>query len=377
MRVLVVDDLDANRYLLKKLLAGSGHEAVEAVDGKNALEILEAGSFDLVISDILMPVMDGYQFCREVRARESLRGLPFVFLTATYVDEKDEAFALKLGADAFMRKPFDPRTFLETIRALMERIGEGKRNHPEPRADEKEILTLYNERLIHKLEAKMMRLEEEIAEREKVETALRATLREKESLLREIHHRVKNNLQIVSSLINLSSRDLKDPATLDVLRQIKLRIRSISMIHEKLLKSDSLDRIDFGEFLEDLTIHLFQFFRIEAGRVDLKMNLEKLFLPIETAVPCGLIAGEALSNALKHAFPEGRSGEIALSLGRVSPEDAVLGVRDNGIGLPAGLDVARSETMGLTIVNTLVEQLGGRSVFAPGPGTDFRLTFKA
>jgi two-component sensor histidine kinase/DNA-binding NarL/FixJ family response regulator len=377
MRILIVDDLETNRYLLKAMLSGSGHETVEAANGKAALELLEAGPFDLVISDILMPVMDGYQLCREVRSHEALRSQPFVFLTATYVEAKDEAFALKLGADAFFRKPFDPRTFMGEIEALMEDLRSGKSPRPEASADEKEILTLYNERLIHKLESKMMRLEAEIAEREKVETSLRSALREREYLIREIHHRVKNNMQIISSLINLSSREIKDKTTLDVLRQIKLRIRSMAMIHEKLLKSENLDRVDLGDFIRDLAIHLLQFFRIESHRITLKIDAEKVDLPIETAVPCGLIAGEALSNAMKHAFPEGRKGEIAVSLRRISPEEVVLSVRDDGIGLPSRIDVASAETMGLTIMNALVDQLDGRLEHVADHGSEFRVVFKS
>ncbi|MBN1940375.1 MAG: response regulator [Candidatus Aminicenantes bacterium] len=379
MRILIVDDQEANRYLLKTLLAGSGHETAEAVNGKAALDLLEAGPFDLVISDILMPAMDGYQLCREIRGRERFRGLPFVFLTATYIEEKDEAFALKLGADAFYRKPFDPRTFMGEIERLMNEIQGGKQRPAGIEVNEKEILTLYNERLVHKLEAKMMRLEVEIAEREKVEASLRKSVREKEVLIREIHHRVKNNMQIISSLINLSSRDIEDPATLDVLRQIKLRIRSMSMIHEKLLKSENLDRIDFKEFLQDLAIHLFQFFRVEASLVGLKIEAEEVCLPLEAAVPCGLIAGEALSNALKHAFPEERRGEIVVTLKRLTPDEIVLSVCDDGVGLPADVEIASAESMGLTIINSLVEQLDGRLEHLPGPagGSEFRVTFKS
>src|SRR4030042_1495025 len=164
MKVLIIDNQESNRYLLKSLLEANGWQVAEAADGKKALEMLEEGAYDLVISDILMPVMDGYQLCREVRSRVRLRNLPFVFLTATYIDQKDEAFALKLGADRFYRKPIGPRIFMDEIQALMEEIKNGKKRRPEVQGDEKEILTLYNERLIHKLETKMISLEKEIAE---------------------------------------------------------------------------------------------------------------------------------------------------------------------------------------------------------------------
>jgi len=154
MKILIVDDEEKSRYFLARLFSGSGHAVEEAADGKIALEMLEKEAYDLVISDILMPVMDGYALCRELRSREGLRETPFVFLTATYVDEKDERFALQLGADRFYRKPVDPRTFVREIDLLLEEIRDGKQRRLGPETDEKEILTLYNERLINKLEKK-------------------------------------------------------------------------------------------------------------------------------------------------------------------------------------------------------------------------------
>jgi len=375
MNILIVDDQEANRYLLSALLKGGGHTVGEAPDGKKALQMLGEESYDLVISDILMPVMDGYQLCREIRAHGRLRTLPFAFLTATYVDEKDELFALKLGADRFFRKPFDPRTFMQEITAFMEEIKGGTKRRPRPASDEKEILTLYNERLINKLEAKMLVLEKEIAERKLAEEIARAALNEKELLLREVHHRVKNNMQIISSLINLSGRDLKDSATHEVLRQIRLRIRSISMIHEKLLKSSDLIHVDFAEFLNDMSIHYFQHYKADPDRINLRLDVEPMAVPIGLAIPCGLIAGELLSNALKHAYPAGRRGEVSVGLKRLPNNEALLNVRDNGVGLAADADIRKMETTGMTILNALVEQINGRLELIRDTGSDFRVVF--
>jgi two-component sensor histidine kinase/CheY-like chemotaxis protein len=375
MNILIVDDHEGNRYLLASLLKGNGHTVGEAPDGKKALEMLEGTAYDLVISDILMPVMDGYRLCREVRSRDRLRDLPFVFLTATYVEEKDELFALKLGADRFYRKPFEPRTFVQEIMILMEEIKNGKKRRPGPAADEKEILTLYNERLIHKLEAKMTALENEIAERMLAEEKMQAALKEKEVLLREVHHRVKNNMQIISSLINLSARNLRDPETLDVLRQIRLRIRSMSMIHEKLMKSGDLVHVDFADFLDDMSIHYFQFYKADPERIGLKLEVEPVIVPIGIAVPCGLIAGELVSNALKHAFPSDRRGEVVVGLKVLPSNEVLLRVRDNGVGIPADVDIRKTETIGMTILNALVDQINGRLELDRENGSDFRVIF--
>jgi len=176
MNVLVVDDHEDNRYLLKSLLEGLGHKVLVAMNGREALELLRKEPADLVISDILMPVMDGYQLCREIRGDESLKNIPFIFYTATYVDQKDEDFALKLGADRFFRKPMNPKVFMEQVQTLMDEVAANqKTDRRVPDANEKEILKLYNERLVHKLEKKMLDLEREMKEREKMQEALRVS----------------------------------------------------------------------------------------------------------------------------------------------------------------------------------------------------------
>jgi diguanylate cyclase (GGDEF)-like protein/PAS domain S-box-containing protein len=174
LTVLVVDDHEDNRVLLKTLLNGLGHAALEATNGRQALEALRSGPCDLIVSDILMPVMDGYQLCREVRGDERLRHLPFIFYTATYVDTRDEEFARTLGADRFLRKPMDPQEFIGHLRAVMEEVAADRdAARPRPPANEKEILKLYNERLVRKLEKKMLDLEREMRERERMEAALK------------------------------------------------------------------------------------------------------------------------------------------------------------------------------------------------------------
>lgn len=173
MKCLIVDDQEENRYLLQSLLEGAGYDVAQAKNGKEGMEVLGDEPVDAVISDILMPVMDGYQFCREVRSTPATACLPFIFYTATYVDQKDEEFAYKLGADAFIRKPIDPRKFLGTIEKILKKK---KKSTPEPPLEtkpeeEKEILKLYNERLVTKLEKKMMDLEQEIHKRQEADRA--------------------------------------------------------------------------------------------------------------------------------------------------------------------------------------------------------------
>ena len=173
-KILIVDDKEENLYMLESLLKGKSYAVAAATNGLEALERLQKDSFDLIISDILMPKMDGFEFCRKCMGNKELKDIPFVFYTATYTDRKDEEFALKLGADKFIRKPMDPNELLKIIQGTIEEAKRGKiRPKKQILREEKEIFKLYNERLIHKLEKKSLDLERQIAERKRVEEELR------------------------------------------------------------------------------------------------------------------------------------------------------------------------------------------------------------
>jgi transcriptional regulator with GAF, ATPase, and Fis domain/FixJ family two-component response regulator len=178
MKILIVDDRRENLYLLESLLKGFGHEVDTATNGQEALDQLHGDGFRMVISDILMPVMDGFQLCREVRADDVLKDMLFVFYTATYTDKKDEDLALKMGADKFIRKPIEPEAFMRIIQDVT-RNAEKLKEEPGQAAagEEEEVFKLYSERLVKKLEKKMLRLEAEMAERKKAERALAERLR--------------------------------------------------------------------------------------------------------------------------------------------------------------------------------------------------------
>ncbi len=217
----------------------------------------------------------------------------------------------------------------------------------------------------------------DVTERNRAEEALRASLREKEVLLREIHHRVKNNMQVISSLFNLQAGRTMSDECRGVLKEGQARIRSMSLVHEKLYQSRDLSKIEFGGYVRSLTAHLFQSYLDKPDRVRLETDFEDVFLDINAAVPCGLILNELVSNALKHAFPGGRSGTIRIGLQK-DPTGAVeLGVADDGVGLPAGFDLRESGGFGMEIVNLLVDQLDARFEVEGTKGTSFKVTFGA
>ena len=211
--------------------------------------------------------------------------------------------------------------------------------------------------------------------RKRSEEKILASLKEKEVLLKEIHHRVKNNMQVISSLLNLQSRRVKDPAVGEMLRESQRRIRSMALIHERLYQSSDLSRIEFSDYIRNLATHLFHSYQIDTSRIQLKIEADKIFLNINTAIPCGLIVNELISNALKHAFPNGRKGRLEIELHRVDKDGCILRVADDGVGFPEGLDLRRTETLGMQIVSTLVDQVEGRLEISRHNGTEFRLEF--
>ncbi|MEW6601478.1 MAG: histidine kinase dimerization/phosphoacceptor domain -containing protein, partial [Nitrospirota bacterium] len=215
----------------------------------------------------------------------------------------------------------------------------------------------------------------DITERKKAEEMINASLKEKEALLQEIHHRVKNNLQVISSLLSLQSAHIKDRDALESFRESQNRIKSMALVHEKLYMTDDLSMINFIDYIESITRNLFNFYGVTQDRVALKVARDRAYLKIKTAIPCGLIVNELVSNSLKYAFPDNRKGEIGLILHAVSEDRFELTVSDNGIGLPEGLDMMGTKSLGLKLVEILSGQIHGNMQIERKNGTKFRIEF--
>jgi two-component sensor histidine kinase len=221
--------------------------------------------------------------------------------------------------------------------------------------------------------------QQEIDERARAEAQIRASLIEKEVLLQEVHHRVKNNLQVISSLLNLQARQIGDPHVAKLLQDSQYRIRSMALIHEKLYRSHDLARIDMADYVRDLVTCLFQAYGTDVRAVTPRIRVERVLLGIDLAVPCGLILNELISNALKHAFPSGWSRpdgvekEIRVELYQNGDDRLALLVSDNGVGFPANFDFRHATSLGLQLVNTLVNQINGAIEMRSHDGTEFRV----
>ena len=231
---------------------------------------------------------------------------------------------------------------------------------------------------------------QDITDYKRVEEQLKESLNEKDILLKEIHHRVKNNLMVISSLLSLQSRYIKDKDTLNIFRESQSRARSMALIHEKLYNSDDLKRINFGEYIRTLTADLFNTYVTDPDLIKLNLDVDDVMLDINTVVPLGLIVNELVSNSMKHAFPAVYQMQSADNIDacqnemlneinvNFKPEGDyfVLLVKDNGVGFPEGLDFKNTDSLGLRLVNSLTGQINGNIQLRVDKGTEFKITFK-
>jgi len=220
-------------------------------------------------------------------------------------------------------------------------------------------------------------LQAEITVRRRSEEHLKESLKEKEILLKEVHHRVKNNMQVISSLLMLQEDLSEDKKIIETLKDSQNRISSMALIHERLYRSGTLSKIDLKEYIDDLVSGLFQSYGVSESRVALNINVENVLLGIDSAIPCGLIINELVSNSLKHAFLGAKSGEIKIFL-RLTDENMIeLVVGDNGIGIPEDMDIRKTKSLGLYLVTLLVEnQLHGEITLNQEKGTEFQIKFR-
>ena len=214
----------------------------------------------------------------------------------------------------------------------------------------------------------------DITSRKRTEERLQASLQEKEVLLKEIHHRVKNNLQIISSLLRLQARKNTDPAAREVLNESQNRVGSIALIHEMLYQASDLARVDFREYVNALVSNLMRSYGTGTN-VTVEVETGGLELDLDTAIPCGLIINELLSNSFKHGFKAGADSKVTILLQQEQPKHLRLTVSDNGIGLPEGFDYMESRTLGLRLVANLANQLGGEIEIDGSDGTNISISF--
>jgi two-component sensor histidine kinase/CheY-like chemotaxis protein len=356
--IMVVDDTPANLEILSAALTQWGYKVRTAPGGRLALQAAQNDPPDLVLLDIMMPEMDGYEVCRRLKEDDRTRDVPVIFVTALDSEEGEEK-GLSVGAVDYITKPFR----LPIVRARVQAHLQ---------------LKMHRDRLEDLVTERTEKLEKEIAERRRAEKQIMESLGEKEVLLREIHHRVKNNMQIISSLLSLQARTIDDEALLRLYKDAERRIFAMALVHEKLYRSSDLARIDFSEYIKSLAGELAGAYQPECGGVALAVDADRIDLGVDQAIPCGLILNEILTNTFKYAFPSSfkKKKKIFISLhdstngGRI---EFIIG--NNGVDMPADIDLETADSLGLSLLNILVKQLNGEIRLRTENGLTYTITF--
>jgi two-component sensor histidine kinase/HPt (histidine-containing phosphotransfer) domain-containing protein len=355
--ILVIDDEPSNIDLLVETFDGYC-EVRATVDGDAALAMVASRKPDLILLDVMMPGLDGYEVCRLLKQNPETSGILVVFITGLN-DEVAELKGLGLGAADFVHKPINS----VLVKARVDNLIRLKRAQEQLvcMAAEK-----HSERLAEVLER--------AAEKEQLNNRLAQALADREVLLKEVHHRVKNNLQVVCSMLGMQADTLDDSTAVSALQNSQNRVQSMAIVHEMLYGSGTLSDIDFTEYTHRLLAELAASFGVDPSMVRLRADPAALRIDLDHAIPCGLILNELITNSLKYGFREGR-GHVEVALRACAPGRLLLSVEDGGDGLPAGLDISKTRSLGLRIVHILVKQLSGELTVNSDRGARFEVTF--
>ena len=336
LKVLILEDVELDAELTEYEMRREGLNFISRIVETEIDFINELEEFkpDIVLADHSLPTFDGLSALSITR--EKSPKTPFIFVSGK-IGNENAIDMLKMGAKDYVFKNNLKKLVPSIQRALIEK-------------DE---------------------LEELIESR----NALEKALKEKEMLLKEIHHRVKNNLMIISSLLELQSCYVKDKTDLDFFRESRTRADSMALIHEKLYQSTDLKNINFSDYISSLATDLLEVYTITPEKIKLKINAPNINLDINTAIPLGLITNELISNSLKHAFPDDKTGTITLEIYKTD-DIFTFKVKDDGVGLPSDLDYKNPDSLGLELVNTLTIQIGGKLELKSDNGAEFIITFK-
>ncbi len=366
-KILLVDDKPENLYLLETLLTHNGFAVEKASNGEEALELARKNTPDMIVADVLMPVMDGFELCHKVKTDPLMNKAAFIFYTASYLDKRDEELALSLGVDRYLLKPQDPDVLLKVFNEVFDEYQEGKEDSVIPFPREKDYLREHNESLVRMLEKKIeqlnktrLGLEVEVQVRKRTAEELKASLVEKDILLKELYHRTKNNLQVIVGLFDIQSRKMADKSIETVFKEMSNRIYSMSMVHDLLYRTNNLSELKLDLFLSKLATQLIALYETDRTEVSLELGIASIPVNLQLTVPLSLVINEIISNSLTYAFSGQAKGQITIKARRDGENGLVLIIGDDGAGLESNYSPLKSDSLGMHIIRTIVEnQLSG------------------
>lgn len=334
IQILVVDDDPDILFATVRILTKAGYDVDEADSVKKCWEKLAENTYDLILLDVILGDGTGLDILKKIKSDRTYDGVFVVMCSGTRVTSSDQADGLDLGADGYITRPFDNRHFLSYINAIV-RI-------------------------------------------KRAEDRMKSLLNERELLIKEVHHRVKNNFNIVASLLHIQSNQLEDERIKELCLTSRLRITTMAAVHEQLYQSQDLSDINAARYLRDIAVGLFQSHNVDASRITLQTDIENVQLDVDHAIPCGLIVNEIMTNSFKYAFPDSftEKGTVYLSCHKNEKGIIQLTCQDNGVGIPEDIDIYQTKTLGLGLVAMLVEdQLDGEFTVERQNGTRFTITF--
>jgi two-component sensor histidine kinase/CheY-like chemotaxis protein len=340
--LLFVEDNETIRFLYNRLLSKRVKIFYIAEDGKQGLELYQQHKPDLIITDISMPIMDGLEMIKLIKEIDTEIK---VIVMSAYSIKEYFLEAINLGVNGYLIKPVEAKKLYQLIDDLASQI------------------------LLKK------ELENREQQRRQAEESLKRSLAEKDILLKEVHHRVKNNMQIISSILKMQERQVDDPKLKEVLEESQNRIRSMALVHEDLYRNENLENIKFINYAKSLAGNLMRTFSDHHGKINMVYEIEDVLLPLDTGIPCGLIINELISNSFKYAFKNRESGIIKIGLKSSDDGKYLLEVSDDGVGFDKEVVVENAKTLGLKIVNKLVQQIEGTLEYDFSEGSKFIIRF--
>lgn len=338
LNLLLIEDDDDHAFLIQETIQQIGPNVAQVQRAMSLTEGLakcKQQDYNIVLLDLGLPESTGLDTLKNFFLEDNTKT---VVVLTSQTDLEIGAKAINMGAEDYLPKDaLTPTILSRSIRYAIERSMHRK----------------------------------DVAEKQKL---LQGSLKEKEALLKEVYHRVKNNMQVISSLLKLQSHAVQDKGLKTLFDETRARVAAMSLVHERLYQSESLSRIELGKYTETLANSIFQNYVIDTGKIELELNAGEVYLPIDKAVPFGLILNELISNALKHGFPTDstggqKKGKVMISISMNSRSEIELIVHDSGAGLPANFALEKTTSMGMDLIRVLTQQLHGQIEYTSDAGT--------
>jgi len=347
--ILIIEDDPLNIKIINAYLSEHGYSVNKAINGLAGIETAIEEKPDLILLDILMPKLNGFETCKILKETVETEKIPVIFLTAL-AESSSIRKAFEVGGVDYVTKPIEFTALMARIKTHLSLSKMNENLETEVKNKTKELLNT-NE-------------------------TLKKAVDDRELLLKELYHRTKNNMLVISSMLSLHSTYNENAEFSRILMEIGNKIQSMALVHKKLYQSSDLTNVEMKEYINDLFDLLRSSYNSHLGKIDFNLDLDEFYVSIDKAVSCGIIINELLSNSFKYAFPDNRVGVIKIQLKLIDDNKVFLKIEDNGIGVQGDIDLTKSASLGIrTIIGIAENQLLGDIVFRSEEGLSCEIVF--